>query len=182
MDIKASVDVNAPASLWIEAAQKAMRIEAAAVARASQRLDGNLSCAVEMILAHSGQNGGHWPGQVGPGSAQDRRHAVQHRNPGRIPARRRSFARRSGPVLAGRPHLDGFKKRQHLRAVAADSVPARIAVAAHRHPGQSLRAAGVRKWTWCWMHRWSARPIRTIWRPPPAPPWLCRSAMPWPWR
>src|SRR5271170_3643736 len=49
------MDVNAPASLWIEAAQKAMRIEADAVARASGRLDGNLSCAIEMILAHPGK-------------------------------------------------------------------------------------------------------------------------------
>src|SRR5271170_2952090 len=49
------MDVNAPASLWIEAAQKAMRIEADAVARASERLDGNLSCAIEMILAHPGK-------------------------------------------------------------------------------------------------------------------------------
>ena len=37
------MDVNAPASLWIEAAQKAMQIEADAVARAARRLDGNLS-------------------------------------------------------------------------------------------------------------------------------------------
>src|SRR5580700_2194924 len=49
------MDVNAPASLWIEAAQKAMLIEADAVARAAQRLDGNLSCAVEMILAAPGK-------------------------------------------------------------------------------------------------------------------------------
>ncbi len=49
------MDVNVPASLWIEAAQKAMRIEADAVARASVRLDGNLSCAIEMILAAPGK-------------------------------------------------------------------------------------------------------------------------------
>src|SRR5271170_1791587 len=49
------MDVNAPASLWIEAAQKAMQIEAAAVVRASQRLDGNLACAIELILAHPGK-------------------------------------------------------------------------------------------------------------------------------
>jgi arabinose-5-phosphate isomerase len=47
------MDVNAPASLWIEAAQKAMQIEADAIARASRRLDGNLSCAIELIRAHS---------------------------------------------------------------------------------------------------------------------------------
>src|SRR3984957_6925065 len=45
------MDVNAPASLWIQAAQKAMQIEADAVARAARRLGGNLSCAIEMILA-----------------------------------------------------------------------------------------------------------------------------------
>src|SRR5271155_4531050 len=49
------MDINEPASLWIEAAQKAMQIEADAVARASRRLDGNLSCAVELILAHPGK-------------------------------------------------------------------------------------------------------------------------------
>ena len=49
------MDVKAQASLWIEAAQKAMRIEAEAVARAAGRLDGNLSCAVELILAHPGK-------------------------------------------------------------------------------------------------------------------------------
>jgi arabinose-5-phosphate isomerase len=43
------------ASHWIEAAQKAMRIEADAVSRAAGRLDGNLSCAVEIILAHHGK-------------------------------------------------------------------------------------------------------------------------------
>lgn len=43
------------ASHWIEAAQQAMRIEAEAVARAAGRLDGNLACAVELILAHPGK-------------------------------------------------------------------------------------------------------------------------------
>jgi arabinose-5-phosphate isomerase len=43
------------ASHWIEAAQKAMEIEAAAVARAARRLDGNLSHAVETILAAPGK-------------------------------------------------------------------------------------------------------------------------------
>jgi arabinose-5-phosphate isomerase len=49
------MDVNAPAAVWIEAAQKAMQIEADAVARAGRRLDGNLSCAVELILSHPGK-------------------------------------------------------------------------------------------------------------------------------
>src|SRR5271170_222035 len=49
------MDANAPASVWLEAARKAMQIEADAVIRASQRLDGNLSCAVELILAHPGK-------------------------------------------------------------------------------------------------------------------------------
>jgi arabinose-5-phosphate isomerase len=43
------------ASHWIEAAQKAMHIEAEAVARAARRLDGNLTCAVDIILAHPGK-------------------------------------------------------------------------------------------------------------------------------
>src|SRR5271154_80377 len=53
------MDVNAAAPVWIEAAQKAMQIEAAAVARASERLDGNLACAIELILArhHTGAPG-----------------------------------------------------------------------------------------------------------------------------
>ena len=49
------MDVNASASLWIEAAQKAMQIEADAVACAGRRLDGNLSCAIDLILAHPGK-------------------------------------------------------------------------------------------------------------------------------
>jgi arabinose-5-phosphate isomerase len=49
------MDVNGPASRWIEAAQKAMQIEADAVACAARRLDGNLSCAIETILAHPGK-------------------------------------------------------------------------------------------------------------------------------
>jgi arabinose-5-phosphate isomerase len=49
------MDVKAPASVWIEAAQKAMQIEADAVARAGRRLDGNLSCAVDLILSHRGK-------------------------------------------------------------------------------------------------------------------------------
>jgi arabinose-5-phosphate isomerase len=49
------MDVNPPASLWLQAAQNAMRIEADAVARAAVRLDGNLSCAVETILAAPGK-------------------------------------------------------------------------------------------------------------------------------
>jgi arabinose-5-phosphate isomerase len=49
------MEANARASLWIEAAQKAMRIEADAVARAAGRLDRNLSCAVELILSHPGK-------------------------------------------------------------------------------------------------------------------------------
>jgi len=46
---------KASASHWIEAAQKAMQIEAEAVAYAARRLDGNLSSAVEIILAHPGK-------------------------------------------------------------------------------------------------------------------------------
>jgi len=49
------MDANAPASVWLEAARKAMQIEADAVTRAARRLDGNLSCAVEIILAHPGK-------------------------------------------------------------------------------------------------------------------------------
>jgi arabinose-5-phosphate isomerase len=46
---------HAASPLWLEAAQKAMRIEAEAVARAAGRLDGNLSCAIEIILGHPGK-------------------------------------------------------------------------------------------------------------------------------
>lgn len=46
---------KAQASHWIEAAQKAMQIEADAVSRAARRLNGNLSSAVEIILAHPGK-------------------------------------------------------------------------------------------------------------------------------
>lgn len=49
------MQAKASASHWIEAAQKAMQIEAEAVARASHRLDGNLSSAIEIILAHPGK-------------------------------------------------------------------------------------------------------------------------------
>ena len=49
------MDANAPASAWLEAARKAMLIEADAVAQASRRLDRNLFCAVEIILAHPGK-------------------------------------------------------------------------------------------------------------------------------
>ncbi len=55
MMVQSPMNVNAPASLWIEAAQKAMRIEADAVLCAARRLDGNLTTAVEMILAHPGK-------------------------------------------------------------------------------------------------------------------------------
>ncbi len=40
---------------WVEAARHAMEIEAQAVAKAAQRLDGNLSCAVDLILGHPGK-------------------------------------------------------------------------------------------------------------------------------
>ncbi|HUA18061.1 MAG TPA: KpsF/GutQ family sugar-phosphate isomerase [Bryobacteraceae bacterium] len=40
---------------WLEAAKQAMEIEAQAVARAARRLDGNLSCAVDLLLAHPGK-------------------------------------------------------------------------------------------------------------------------------
>jgi len=49
------MEANAPASVWLEAARKAMQIEADAVTQASRRLDGNLACAVEVILAHPGK-------------------------------------------------------------------------------------------------------------------------------
>jgi arabinose-5-phosphate isomerase len=49
------MNANAPASVWLEAARKGMQIEAEAVNRAARRLDGNLSCAVELILAHTGK-------------------------------------------------------------------------------------------------------------------------------
>jgi arabinose-5-phosphate isomerase len=40
---------------WLEAARRAMEIEARAVSEAARRLDGNLSRAVELILAHPGK-------------------------------------------------------------------------------------------------------------------------------
>src|SRR5579864_5683149 len=40
---------------WLEAARRAMEIEARAVAEAARRLDGNLSRAVDLILAHPGK-------------------------------------------------------------------------------------------------------------------------------
>ena len=40
---------------WLEAARRAMEIEAGAVAQAARRLDGNLSRAVELILDHPGK-------------------------------------------------------------------------------------------------------------------------------
>ena len=40
---------------WLDAARRAMDIEARAIAQAARRLDGNLSRAVEMILAHPGK-------------------------------------------------------------------------------------------------------------------------------
>ncbi|HEX6893913.1 MAG TPA: KpsF/GutQ family sugar-phosphate isomerase [Bryobacteraceae bacterium] len=40
---------------WLEAARRAMEIEASAVAQAARRLDGNLSRAVELILDHPGK-------------------------------------------------------------------------------------------------------------------------------
>src|SRR6202165_2687593 len=43
------------ASQWLEAARKAMEIEAAAIARAAERLDDNLSRAVDLILDGSGK-------------------------------------------------------------------------------------------------------------------------------
>jgi arabinose-5-phosphate isomerase len=40
---------------WLEAARRAMEIEARAVSQAARRLDGNLSRAVDLILAHPGK-------------------------------------------------------------------------------------------------------------------------------
>jgi len=40
---------------WLEAAREAMEIESAAIATAARRLDGNLSRAVDLILAHPGK-------------------------------------------------------------------------------------------------------------------------------
>jgi arabinose-5-phosphate isomerase len=40
---------------WLDAARRAMEIEAHAVAQAARRLDGNLSRAVDLILAHPGK-------------------------------------------------------------------------------------------------------------------------------
>src|ERR1700742_3588207 len=49
------MNANGPVSVWIDAARQAMQIEAEAVDRASRRRDGNLSCAIEIILAHPGK-------------------------------------------------------------------------------------------------------------------------------
>jgi arabinose-5-phosphate isomerase len=46
---------QAEQEVWLQAAQSAMRIEAEAIARAAERLDGSLICAVELILAHPGK-------------------------------------------------------------------------------------------------------------------------------
>src|SRR5712671_1089443 len=39
----------------LEAARRAMLIESEAIARAAQKLDGNLSCAVDLIASHPGK-------------------------------------------------------------------------------------------------------------------------------
>jgi len=47
--------MKANETAWLEAARQAMEIEAQAVARAARRLDGNLSCAVDLLLSHPGK-------------------------------------------------------------------------------------------------------------------------------
>jgi arabinose-5-phosphate isomerase len=49
------MQANDQAPLWLEAARRAMEIEAEAIARAGRRLDGNLSQAVGLILRHRGK-------------------------------------------------------------------------------------------------------------------------------
>src|SRR5215472_4186725 len=44
-----------PAYQWLSAARSAIEIEAASLARAAARLDGELIRAVELILAHPGK-------------------------------------------------------------------------------------------------------------------------------
>jgi arabinose-5-phosphate isomerase len=46
---------KASTSHWLEAAQNAMQVEAAAIERAADRLDGNLTKAVQIVLAHPGK-------------------------------------------------------------------------------------------------------------------------------
>lgn len=53
--MQANAQASTLASHMIETAQKAMQIEADAIARAALRLDGNLSTAVDIILAHPGK-------------------------------------------------------------------------------------------------------------------------------
>jgi len=49
------MQAKSQSSDWLAAAREAMEIEAQAIATAAQRLDGNLSRAVDLILAHPGK-------------------------------------------------------------------------------------------------------------------------------
>src|SRR5579863_8040152 len=49
------MQAKAQSSGWLEAAREAMEIESQAIATAARKLDGNLSRAVDMIVAHPGK-------------------------------------------------------------------------------------------------------------------------------
>jgi arabinose-5-phosphate isomerase len=55
MMVTSAMQAKEQPSRWLEAARKAMEIEAEAIARSAQRLDGNLSRAVGLILDGSGK-------------------------------------------------------------------------------------------------------------------------------
>ena len=137
------------------------------------RLDGELIRAVELILAHPGKvivtgigKSGHIARKIvatlcSTGTAAVFLHPAE------------AVHGDLGIYTPGDPTVLLSKHGTSGGVAGAGATAARSSARPDRHSGQRWRRRSLRRWTCCWMHRWSARPIRTTWRRRPAPsrPW-----------
>ena len=109
--------------------------------------------------------------QVRARRAQDRRDPHLHRHAGDVPAPRRGRARRPrhrGTARRGDPALQEWRDRRSCSALidALSRLGVRIiAMTVGAHLARSRATP-----TWCSTSACAKKRVRTIWRPPPAPP------------
>ena len=164
---------------WLAAARTAMEIEAHAVTQAAGRLDGALVRAVELILAH--------PGKVVVTGIGKSGHVAR-----KLVATLSSTGTAAvflHPAEATHGDLGIYTPGDPTVLISKNGSSAELLALVpllrdFNSPLIGILGATSRRWrrwwTCCWTPRWSAKPIRTTWRPRPArwPP--RRWAMRWP--
>ena len=104
---------DATAERVLASARRTLAIEADALNRLADSLDGAFRQAVDVVMGVRGRGGGHRHGQVGPHRAEDRRHPGVDRHAGLLRPPERGEPRRLGHGRAGGRADRPFEQRRH---------------------------------------------------------------------